>query len=149
MKKRKTLKTAIIVILAFALYFVAAGYGQINIIRLAMIEGDYRPTDEDLSWMILTIDPHGRAIMDVSPSGPYLAIFDDEAGNLGVEGRIISLDKDTITIKIADNYYEYLPDSDWKTTDSDSRLEMHYKKIQDKLTLENNGKEMEFYKIDN
>ncbi|MBQ6457150.1 MAG: hypothetical protein IJJ31_08605 [Mogibacterium sp.] len=147
MKNTRDHIIAIIAVLSFVLYFFVSGYGHINIVRLAMLEGDYRPTDEDLSWMILTIDPVGGAIMDNSLGGPYLATFDDEAGNPGVEGKIVSLDKDTIVIKIDDGYYERLPDPDWKTTDSDSRLEMHYEKSRDKLILENNGKKMEFYSI--
>ena len=83
--------------------------------------------------------------MDDGPGVPYLAIFDDEAGNAGVEGEIIGVDEDTITIKINKDFYERLPHDNWKTTLFDSRLEMHYKKSMENLILENNGEEMEFY----
>ena len=148
----KNKKILIIIAIAIVLYvflssYGSAQYGQINRIRLAILEGEYRPTDEDLSWMILTIDPKGGAILDDSPGVPYLAIFDDEAGNPGVEGEIIGLDEDTIIIKISKGFYESLPHSGWKTTDNDSRLEMHYERFLNVLTLENNGEKMKFYLI--
>ena len=148
MKNKKILIISIIAVMAVVLYLVVSNMKspQINKRQLAKLEGEYRPTDEDLSWMILTIHSKGGMIMDdKSPRVPYLAIFDDEAGEPGVEGKIISLDKDTIVIEIAKDFYESLPDDGWKTTDNDSRLEMHYKKSKDKLILENNGVEMEFY----
>ena len=42
--------------------------------------------------MILTIHQEGGPILSDGPKVPYLAIFDDEAGEPGVEGEIISLD---------------------------------------------------------
>ena len=147
MKNKKIRILVIIAILAFALCYAKTGHFRTNLSMLKVLEGEYRPTDEDLSWMILIIDPNGGMMMSDGIGVPYLTIYDDEAGNPGVEGKIIRLNKDTITIKIAFGYYAFLPDSDWKTTASDSRLEMHYKISNNKLILENNGKEMGFYRI--
>lgn len=147
MKNKKILIVSIIALMIIVLYFVVSTVisSQIDKRQLEKLEGEYRPTDEDLSWMVLTISSEGGMIMDDGPGVPYLAIFDDEAGNAGVEGEIIGVDEDTIIIKINKDFYERLPHDNWKTTLFDSRLEMHYKKSMENLILENNGEEMEFY----
>ena len=126
---------------------VKTGFFRINWIQLKMLEGEYRPDDDDLSWMILIIDSNGSSMLCDSLGMPYLTIYDDEAGNPGVEGKIFRLNKDTITIDIAFRYYAFLPESDWKTSYYDSKLKMHYELFQDSLILENNGKEMKFHRI--
>ncbi len=151
MTKKKFLMALVLLFIIFALFCVVSGYGlylfkQIDETLLTKIEGYYSPTDDDLSWMVLTIESGGGSIMEEGPGKPYLAIYDAEAGNPGVEGRIIYLDENTITIKIARRFFEKLPDSEWKTTWLNSRLEMHYTKSGDRLILENNGKELEFSK---
>ena len=151
MTKKKFLKALILLFVILAVGYIVSGYGfylfkPIDETLLANIEGYYSPMDDDLSWMVLTIEGNGGSIMDEGPGKSYFAIYDAEAGNPGVEGRIIYLDENTIIIKIARRFFEELPDSEWETTYLNSRLEMHYTKSGDKLILENNGKELEFSK---
>ena len=150
MKQHRLLSLSIIAVIITLLIPVMSGCGtaeanEIDSTLLANLEGEYRPTDQNKSWMILTIHQESGPILGDGPKVPYLAIFDDEAGEPGVEGEIISLDEETITIKIEKDYFERLPDSDWKTSNFNSQLTMNYTRSGDKLTLENNGKEMEFY----
>ncbi|MBQ1471104.1 MAG: hypothetical protein IIZ34_01945 [Eubacterium sp.] len=72
----------------------------------------------------------------------YMAIFDNGAGNPGVEGQIISLDNKKIVIKVDYDLYEGTP-GDWKL--GDDTLELDYT-IEDDgtLVLSNSGSKVEF-----
>ena len=71
-----------------------------------------------------------------------MAIFDNGAGNPGVEGQIISLDNKKIVIKVDYDLYEGTP-GDWKL--GDDTLELDYT-IEDDgtLVLSNSGSKGEF-----
>ena len=74
----------VLLFIIFALFCVVSGYGlylfkQIDETLLTKIEGYYSPTDDDLSWMVLTIESGGGSIMEEGPGKPYLAIYDAEA----------------------------------------------------------------------
>lgn len=91
------------------------------------IYGDYQLID---SYWHLYIDKE------------YLSIYDNAAGNPGVEGSIISMDDSTITIEIDYDYFDEMPGDTWE--EKDGTLTLNYKKTSNGIILENNGEELEF-----
>lgn len=128
-------KVLIVFILVFAILFCGyCVFHHIGMTHLANIAGDYEYADG--SGLCLSIE--GIPV-------PYFETVDIEAANPGVAGRIIYLDENTIIIKINKSFFFDLPGLEWKTSSSNSKLEMHYVKSGYKLILENNGEELEFY----
>lgn len=67
----------------------------------------------------------------------YLSIYDNEAGNPGVEGEIVTLNENIITININDEYYEEMPSSHWK--EEGGRLVLNYGLTGSGVEITNNG----------
>lgn len=113
-RKGKILAYTIIVIFFFGLIIPGIMFltgmigGDFN-----RIEGQYqiiesKSDDKEVgTWWHLSIvkDEDGKQ---------YLAIYDNEAGNPGVEGEIVELTEDYIKIDIDQDYYDELPTYDWK-----------------------------------
>lgn len=146
MKKKKYLRTLVIVFVAFALIYVSScGFYLLNQIDkdlLANLEGEYDGGD----GICLTIVQESGELLDDDTSDPYFEIVDVEAANPGVEGQIIYLDEDTIIIKIDTFFFFDMPNPNWKSNFFNSVLKMHYAKSGDRLILENNGEKEFFYK---
>lgn len=67
--------------------------------------------------------------------GPYLSIYDCEAGNPGVEGYISYIDERNITVLIDYWYYEEMPKANW--AEEDLVLELQYELTDDGIILTN------------
>lgn len=111
--------------------------GSIDVDKFSSLEGEYQVeySDEVGSWWNLSIDIY-------EDDEYHLTIFDGEAGNPGVEGTIVDLSKDSMTIKVNQESYEELPTSKWKM-DGD-HLTLKYKKEGCSITLSNHGFDIKF-----
>ena len=138
----KRIFVIIIALLLTASMFVSCGSNDIDREILARVTGEYQavevddPDDYIGSWWHLSI------LEDDSEYGDYLTIYDNAAGNPGVEGKIVSLDDKSIKIIIDPDYYDELPSGQWK--DSGKYLELTYERTFDGIILANNGKSIRF-----
>lgn len=101
------------------------------------VEGDYHVQgheDEDnyVGW-------YWHLAFFRNEDGPYFTIYDDAAGNPGVEGYIIAMDEDSINVEIDQDYYEDLPRDNW--ADKDGVLYLQYELTEDGIRLTNGGEE--------
>ena len=134
---------AIILVLLLAVSMITAcGSKDIDREALVLANGEYQavevddPDDYIGSWWHLSI------LEDDYEYGDYLTIYDNEAGNPGVEGKIVLIDDKNIKVKIDPNYYDQLPSGQWK--DSGEYLELTYERTPDGIILTNNGKSIRF-----
>ena len=74
----------------------------------------------------------------------YLSIYDNEAGNPGIEGPVVSLHESQIAIEYDKDYYEQLPSDKWKT--EGKYLIMNYSLSRKGITLSNGGGDAVFAK---
>lgn len=131
-----------LVLLLTATMLVACGSSDIDREALILAMGEYQavevdnPDDYIGGWWHLSI------LEDDCEYGDYLSIYDNEAGNPGVEGEIVLLDDKNIKIKIDPDYYDELPSGEWK--DSGRYLELTYERISDGIILTNNEKSITF-----
>lgn len=111
---------------------------------LSIISGEYQASgiydaenDEyvDAFW-------HLTILEDNEGEGPYFTIYDNEAGNPGVEGRLIFLDDKTIKVLVDEEYYEQLPSDKWEL-DGDT-LTVDYAMTELGIVLYNNNVEVGF-----
>lgn len=115
---------------------------KIDAAALNSIVGEYQAVaveDEDNfvgGWWHLSIRD------EYSEEGSDFSIYDNEAGNPGVEGKIVKLDDSSIVIEINPNYYDELPSGNWN--DSGDTLEMTYVKTDDGIELTNNSVAINF-----
>lgn len=71
-----------------------------------------------------------------------LSIYDNEAGNPGIQGKVLCLNDKEIVIEYDPDYYEELPSSKWKL--HGKRLSMTYQLTDDGIILTNNKKSINF-----
>lgn len=130
--------SAVILIIGFASLYMINKTDDIK-----DITGEYQVVavedvnnDEDYigTWWHLSIDSKEK----------YLSIYDNEAGNPGVEGKIDFIDGSSLIVKIDPDYYEALPSAKWKS--DGETLEVKYMKTDRGIELENNGKVISFIK---
>ena len=139
MKKRFAI---LLVLLLTVTLLTACGSSDIDREALSLANGEYQavevddPDDYIGSWWHLSI------LEDDHDYGDYLTIYDNEAGNPGVEGKIVLIDDKNIKVKIDPDYYDQLPSGQWK--DSGEYLELTYERTQDGIILTNNGKSIVF-----
>lgn len=106
-----------------------AGEYQVIAVEDVKDDDDYVGT-----WWHLHIDSKDKCF----------SIYDNEAGNPGVEGKIDFIDGSSLIVEIDPDYYEELPCGRWK---SDGKtLEVKYMKTDKGIDLENNGKTVSFIK---
>lgn len=135
---RKVLEIVISLMLVIAF---ACGCSDAGNRYLDEITGEYEVSVEESSdqnvgeWWHLSI-------IDDDEYGEYLSIYDVEAGNPGVEGKITSIDDSTITINIDPDLYEQLPTDKWKC--DGKTLTLDYAKAGDGIELTNNGTTVKF-----
>lgn len=134
---------AIILVLLLAVSMITAcGSKDIDREALTLANGEYQavevddPDDYIGSWWHLSILEYDYEY------GDYLTIYDNEAGNPGVEGEIVLIDDKNIKVKIDPDYYDQLPSGQWK--DSGEYLELTYERTPDGIILTNNGKSIRF-----
>lgn len=106
-----------------------AGEYQVVAVEDVKDDDDYVGT-----WWHLHIDSKDK----------YFSIYDNEAGNPGVEGEIDFIDGSSLIVKIDPDYYEELPCGRWKS--DGETLEVKYMKTDSGIDLENNGKTISFTK---
>lgn len=100
----------------------------------AQLAGDYQVTGlEDNYWHLYIGLEEDTAI---------LSIYDNAAGNPGVEGEMVLLDDAHIKLKYDKDLYEALPADGWQL--SGDYLEMTYSLEDDRLTLTNNDVSLTF-----
>ncbi len=139
MKRRFTL---IFLLLLTTLIIFACGSKDIDEEALTLAMGEYQavevddPEDYIGSWWHLSI------LMNHHEYGNHLSIYDNEAGNPGVEGEIVLIDDKNIKIKIDPELYDQLPSGQWK--DSGEYLELTYERTLEGIILTNNGKSISF-----
>ncbi len=139
MKRRFAL---IFLLLLTTLIIFACGSKDIDKEALTLAMGEYQavevddPDDYIGSWWHLSI------LMNHHEYGNHLSIYDNEAGNPGVEGEIVLIDDKNIKIKIDPDLYDQLPSGQWK--DSGEYLELTYEKTPEGIILTNNGKSISF-----
>lgn len=141
--KNKTFKYLAIIALVITFAALVKVFVDFKTDDIKDIAGEYQvvaaedvENDEDYvgTWWHLSIDSKEK----------YLSIYDNEAGNPGVEGKIDFIDGSSLIVKIDPDYYEELPSAKWK---SDGKtLEVKYKKTDEGIELENNGKTLTFIK---
>lgn len=81
-----------------------------------------------------------------------LSIYDNEAGNPGVEGPVTDMQENSnksgiITIEIDQDYYDELPSYKW-ITENDEFLTIEYKLTKNGIELTNNGTTIQFNRED-
>ncbi len=140
----KRFSILMVLVLSISL-LVACGSSNIDRDIFKSISGDYQAVAQE------TGDPNGYVgdwwhlyIGDDEEHGAYLAIYDNAAGNPGVEGPIYALDDSTVKIKCDPDLTDQLPSSEWEP-DGDY-LEMTYTTTDSGIILENSGKAIEFKK---
>ncbi len=104
------------------------------------IAGDYQasPNDPNLrEYWHLTI------LSDWEGYPYYLTIYDNSAGNPGVEGEVIGLYSDSMRIHIDPDYFDELP-ADWILDGED--LVLAYQADKDAIILTNNNRSATFLK---
>lgn len=74
----------------------------------------------------------------------YLSIYDNGAGNPGIEGPVVLLDDEQIAIEYDEDYYEQMPSEKWKT--DGKYLIMSYSLTGERITLSNGGADADFEK---
>lgn len=70
------------------------------------------------------------------------SIYDNEAGNPGVEGPITEMDEESFTVKYDPDFFDQLPSSHWNM-DGDY-LKVEFELTADGIELSNNGKTITF-----
>lgn len=101
----------------------------------AEIAGDYQVTGLEDNYWHLYISAEDE---------PVLSIYDNAAGNPGIEGPIVKLDESTIRIRYDTDLYEALPSDQWRL--DGKYLELGYERNDDSLTLTNHGAAVVFQK---
>ena len=101
--------------------------------------GEYQAADDsDIDeWWHLSINYNDEDSL-------YLSIYDNSAGNPGIEGPIVLLDDGQIAIEYDNDYFDQLPSSKWKT--DGKYLIMNYSLIREGITLSNGGADAVFAK---
>ena len=116
---------------------------------LKTIAGEYQAVEKNVdksaaegyvgNWWHLSIQEK-----NADTKKPHLSIYDDSAGNPGVEGNIIYLDGEKVIVEIDPDYYEELPSAMWKC--DDKTLEVSYEIRKNDIVLTNNKEEISFRK---
>lgn len=141
--KNKTFKYLAIIALVITFAALVKVFVDFKTDDIKDIAGEYQvvavedvENDEDYvgTWWHLSIDSKEK----------YLSIYDNGAGNPGVEGKINFIDGSSLIVKIDPDYYEELPSGKWKS--DGETLEVKYKKTDEGIELENNGKTLTFIK---
>ena len=141
--RNKTLRILSIIAIVISFASLVKVFVDIKNDDIKDIAGEYQvvavedvKNDEDYvgTWWHLSIDSKEE----------YLSIYDNEAGNPGVEGKIDFIDGSSLIIKIDPDYYEELPSAKWKS--DGETLEVKYMKTDKGIELENNGKTLTFIK---
>ena len=117
---------------------------DINILK---VEGEYQIVESKSddnnagSWWHLSIYETNN---DDEKHIEYFSIYDNEAGNPGVEGKIVELTDNQIKILIDPEYYDQLPSGKWHQ--KGKYLEMSYTKNNKDIILSNNNISLYFEK---
>ena len=147
-KKKRLLKLAGKLVAAFLIFSILAGLDSGFNDELLFdqysrdLEGDYQAIEDEGSG-----DPEeyvgGFWHLCVNKQGGwYLSIYDNEAGNPGIEGYITEIDDENITIKYDPDYYDQLPSYKWKI--DGKYLKLKYNNDAGFVTLTNNGHAIKF-----
>lgn len=108
------------------------GSADVDESSFAGIKGDYQAveTDEIGGWWHLYIGEDQENDLPY-----YFTIYDNGAGNPGVQGEIIKLNDTSLTLKVHMDMFEQMP-ADW-TLEDDSTLTLEYVCDETSITLTN------------
>lgn len=144
MKSKRFLSVAII-LACLILLFVGCSSGDKNSFEktissdeYAAVCGDYQAVGNEVDgedyvgtyWHLTICEMDGE-----DGQVPYLTIYDNAAGNPGIEGKIVGLHDQTIMIEYDPDYYEELPSAHWEV--SGKYLELTYEQSESGITLTN------------
>lgn len=136
----KQIKKAITLFAVLTLLAVlSAGCNQksdpVDADAFASVKGEYQCIEKDINYMHLSIS-------DDFEEFPYhLSIYDNAAGNPGVEGEIIHMDDSVITIQIDMDLFDEMPPG-WQ--EDEETLTMGYHLENDGIVLGNQGVDVRF-----
>lgn len=100
------------------------------------ISGDYQAVEQGDSGSDKYVAGYWHLyIGENDEKKPFLSIYDNGAGNPGVEGLIVDLTKDSMTIEVDPDMYEELPSAKWEL--DDGKLELTYEITVDSILLTN------------
>ena len=134
-------------LLASGLYFWSGIFSLKDSIKYLKIEGEYQIVESKSddnnagSWWRLSIH---ETNYDDEKHVEYFSIYDNEAGNPGVEGKIVELTDNYIKVLIDPEYYDKLPSGKWHQ--KGKYLEMSYTKNNKDIILSNNNISLYFEK---
>lgn len=151
-KKGKILTYFLIIVfvcglLASGLYFWSGIFSLKDDIKYLKIEGEYQIVESKSddnnagSWWRLSIH---ETNYDDEKHVEYFSIYDNEAGNPGVEGKIVELTDNYIKVLIDPEYYDQLPSGKWHQ--KGKYLEISYTKNNKDIILSNNNISLYFEK---
>lgn len=126
----------VLLTIAVIIAMTACGQSDVDKEKAEQISGSYKimSDSEDNNYWALFIGD--------DDAGLYLTIYDDAAGNPGVEGVVTYLDDTKITVAVRDDLYEELPSDKWEC--DGKTLEMTYEKTPYGITLTNNNASVNF-----
>lgn len=145
-KLRKKIKLLVVALL-FGVAMISLLYWEresdVDGAMLESISGEYQVVEEGSEADSIGYWWHLSIYNDVD-KGPYLSIYDNSAGNPGVEGRIFALDDSNIKVKCDSDLTEEMPSDKWKQ-DGDY-LKLKYEVKGNSIFLENSDRIIEFQK---
>ena len=113
---------------------------DIDMKELKKLLGDYQAEAEDPDdegfWHVFISD-------DYMDKGPYMSVYDNEAGNPGFEGRIMYLKDGIVIVEIDEDLYEGMP-KDWVPEGNGKYAILDYEIEDDGIELGYRGSEVEF-----
>lgn len=140
-------KKALICIMAAFMLIMSACAVQKEIDKACYekLTGDYQAVEQASDNDEEYVGAWWHLYIGESESGTeYLTIYDNGAGNPGVEGDIITLNQTDIVISYDEELFEQLPSGLWEV--SDGRLAMGYDLTDRGIELTNNGHTILFKK---
>lgn len=138
-------KFGLLILCSFIILLNGCGSGNTEIDSdcQSNIIGEYQAVEVDASddyiggWWHLSI---------IDDDGLYLSIYDNEAGNPGIEGFVKSLDETQITVEYDPDYFDAFPSSKWET--DGAYLKLNYELKDDGICLINNDTSVFFHAED-
>lgn len=133
----------VIFIISMASAFILPAENN-NLSQIAGIAGDYQAVEQDTGndedyvggfW-------HLYIGIDDESGEPYFSIYDNAAGNPGVEGKIAEMGEEYMIVEYDPDYYDQLPSYKWQM--EGKNLEIQYKKTLKGIELTNNGTTIQF-----
>ncbi len=128
---RKLFITVLMFIILIMLCACGAQSGSVDRQCMESVSGDYQivtDNEDENFWHLYISDDDGS---------DYLSVYDNAAGNPGIEGVIEKLDESHIDVRYDEDYYDQLPSYDWNT--DGKLLKLEYRLTEAGIELSNSG----------